>query len=292
MAKTTHSKDKNSLIICIDPSQYEVFDQRMVKPVCVKRIENGKETGSMVSQPLDTVDFPKNPLTYFPPNNVGVLLSVSRKHQVLAEKQYKEQIDPTKVNHSFVDAKVDKKKFLMEKSILVADYIENVQISIVFAYTALEAFVNLSIPEEYEYKVKNTSKGTHEIYDKKAIERWISLKDKIANILTVVYETKKIESTKCWNKLVLLERHRNAIIHQKSIERTEFYKAYFEKEIFDVCKSAEEVIQFFFNAHYDKKKTNSLWPWLINKDKEFPFVINPDSNDFEVIGNLYEGIKK
>ena len=290
--KKNQDRGKQGLVICKNPEQYEVFDQRIMKPICIKKVENGVEIGSMVFQELDTVDFPKNPLTYFPPNNVALLLSISKRHLTEAERIFSEKLEPTKNNHSFVDTTKNKKDFLNENSVIVADYIENIQTSIVFAYTALEAFTNLSIPDDYEYKMQVKSKGIIELYDKKAIERWLPLKDKISNILTIIYETKKVETQKFWSNLVNLEKLRHEIIHQKSIERTEFYKAYFGKDIFKSCKSAEETIKFFFETHSDKKKTNPLWPWLINKDKEFPLTLDFKSEHFEVIGNLYEGLTK
>src|SRR5690606_2285388 len=117
------------------------------------------ETGSMVFQELDEVSFTKNPLTYFPPNNVGLLLSISKRHLKDAKDLFKKHIDPHLVNHSFVEATTNKKEFLKEKSKVVADYIETIQICIVFGYTALEAFSNLSITDTYQYKVNLKSKG-------------------------------------------------------------------------------------------------------------------------------------
>lgn len=60
----------------------------------------------------------------------------------------------------------DKKTFLNRVSSTVCDYIEHIQSAIVFAYTALETFANLSIPESYLYHVESKSKGIKEIYDK------------------------------------------------------------------------------------------------------------------------------
>jgi len=243
----------------------------------------------MVFQELDEVNFAKNPLTYFPPNNVGLLLSISKRHLKDAKDLFKKHIDPHLVNHSFVDTSTNKKEFLKEKSKVVADYIETIQICIVFGYTALEAFANLSITDTYEYKVNVKSKGIIELYDKKAIERWVSLGDKLSNILPEIYETKKIETTKFWSYFTKLEKYRHDIIHQKTIERTDFYKTYFNKDIFEICASAETVLKFFYESHSDKQKTNPLWPWLINKDKEFPLTTDFKSENFEVVGNLFEG---
>lgn len=282
---------KKSLVYCINPSQYEIFDERINKPIWYRKIENGKETGSMVSQEMDSIDFPKNPFEFFAPNNVGMLLSISQRYKASAKDLYNKKINPNTVKHSYIETDKDKKKFLQDKSIVAADYIELIQISIVFAYTAIESFANLSIPENYKYEVKLKNKGITEVYDKVAIERWVSLSDKISKILTDVYSTSKIESNKFWSHLKSLEKHRHSIIHQKSINRTEFYKEYFKEKIFQQIDSAQNVLQFFYDAHSKENKTNPLWPWAIGKEKAFP-IAEFESKNFEVVGNLFEGKRK
>ncbi|MBI5324631.1 MAG: hypothetical protein HZB41_05065 [Ignavibacteriae bacterium] len=284
--------NKQGLVYCIQPEQYEIFDDRIKKPICFKSIENGIEKGSMIFQELDEVNFKKNPLTYFPPNNVGLLLSISKRHLSEARELFKKEIDPNVVNHSYVETTQNTNEFLINKSKIIADFIETIQICIVFGYTALDAFTNLSITENYEYKVNVKNKGIIELYDKKAIERWIGLSDKVSKILTEIYKTKKIETTKFWSYFIKLENYRHDIIHQKSIEKTEFYKNYFNKDIFEVCSCPELVLKFFYESQSSKQRTNPLWPWLINKEKEFPISTDFNSQNFEVIGNLYEGKKK
>jgi len=83
----------------------------------------------------------------------------------------------------------------------------------------------------------------------------LPLKTKIKNILSEIYQTKKIENQKWWGHFSNLENYRNDIIHQKSISHTEFYKLYFKQSVFKVCSSPVEVIQFFHDAHADENKT-------------------------------------
>jgi|GEM_PF-1290344 len=284
--------NKQGLVYCLQPEQYDIFDERIIKPVCIKQVHDGKEIGSMVFQEMDEVYFPKNPMAYFPPNNVGLLLSVGKRHLEDARKLFKKYIDPNLNNHSFVNEPGNKKEFLKNKSKVVADYIEAVQVCIVFSYTALEAFSNLSIFEGYEYRVKSKAKGIVELYNKHSIERWVSLGEKLSKILPDIYRTKSIEDNRFWSYFIKLEKYRHDIVHQKSIERTDFYKVYFNRDIFEVCSCAESVMKFFYNAQADQQRTNPLWPWLINKDKEFPLTTDFRSENFELIGNLFEGKRK
>ncbi|RXQ87171.1 hypothetical protein EO244_16650 [Ancylomarina salipaludis] len=279
---------KDSLVYCINPSQYDIFDERINKPIWHRKVENGKEVGSMVSQEMDAINYPKNPFEFFAPNNIGMLLSISQKYKKMAKELYEKKINPKNVNHS--SESTEKKKNLQEQSVIAADYIELIQVSIVFAYTAIESFVNLSIPDDYKYEVNVKSKGITEIYDKIAIERWVSLGDKLSKILTDIYKTPKIESQKFWSNLKSLEKNRHNIIHQKSINRTEFYKEYFKEQIFKQIESAQIALQFFYDAHSKENKTNPLWPWVIGNEKAFPSA-EFESNNFEVTGNLYDGKK-
>ncbi|MFD2517726.1 hypothetical protein [Salinimicrobium flavum] len=278
--------NKHSLIIALEPDKYEIFDKRIMKPFTYQMEfkDEGGIKGSMVSQICDSVKIKKEKFEFFIPNNVAILLSISKKNKEASLEFYNENI----INN--IESETDKIKELKRKSSTFCDYIELIQTSIVFAYTSLEAFSNLSIPSNYTYSQKIKNKGTVEKFDKECIEKWIDLKTKINIILPEIYQTKKLQETKLWSHFIKLEKYRHEIIHQKSIDRTEFYKGYFNDDIFKVASSAEKIIQFF----YDNQKlssTNPLWPWVIGEKKEFP-VFQADPKRFEVVGNIHEGVTK
>lgn len=282
--------EKQGFIYCLQPEQFDIFDDRICKPVCIKQLDKDKEVGSMVFLEMDEISFPNNKMSYFPPNNVGLLLSISKRQLKESKEIYNKFVNPNNVDHTFT--RPTAKDILKQKSIVVANYIESIQICIVFGYTALEAFANLSIPDEFEYKMTIKNKGIIELYDKNAIERWVNLGDKFSNILTDIYDTKKIESAKFWSYFIKLEKYRHDIIHQKTIGSTAFYKTYFNKDIFEICACPELVLQFFYIAQAEKQKTNPLWPWLINKDMEFPLTTDYVPENFEVVGNIFDGVKE
>lgn len=283
-------KSKAGLVVGLFPDQYKINDYRLNKPVCHQKYENGSLSGSMLVQDIDRVSIKGKDLEYLSPNNIGLLLSVNASHTTNSENIFKQSI-------SILISKIDtgksgKKEILNNSSSVVCNYIENVQIAIVFGYTALETFANLSIPDDYEYKKQNKSKGIHELYEKGSIERWLSLKEKLQYILSDVYKTDKVESQRWWGLFSNLEKLRNDIIHQKSIDSTEFYKCYFKESIFNICRCPKEVLRFFYNAHKANNKTNPIWPWLEGEENSFPINTDYNPNNFEVIGNIHEGIKK
>jgi len=285
--------NKIGIVVGLFPDKYKVVDSRFNKPVCHQKIENGEITGSMLLQDLDAAKVDRNKeITYFCPNNIAMLLSVNSKSLEQAKVLYSDFFQNSSIEFELKKIEGDKKAFLNGISSRVCDYIECIQTAIVFGYTALETFANLSIPDEYTYETRSSSKGIKEIYDKVAIERWLSLKVKLQYILKEIYGTKKPESQNWWGHVSNLEKYRNDIIHQKTINSTSFYKAYFKKTVFQTCESPVSVIRFFYEAHAENNRTNPIWPWLVNEKNYFPINTQYDSRRFEVIGNVYEGIKK
>lgn len=290
--KKNKGNNRLSLVVGINPSRSQPRDKRFMKPVCHQQYKNGKLTASMLVQDLDSVALDRNRrATYFVPNNIALLLSTSKKVLNSARNIYNKQLSNSDFEIDFEKMGGDRKQTIGVVSSIICDYLENIQTSIVFGYTALESFINLSIPEDYQYITDKNSKGISEIYDKKAIERWLTLKTKIRHILTDIYKTKRIDKQKWWGHFANLEKYRNDIIHQKSIDHTEFYKTYFKSGIFDVCNSPVEVIRFFHDSHAEQNKTNPIWPWL-EGTTTVPINLSYDASKFEVVGNLYEGIKK
>jgi len=288
----TNANAKISLVVGTTPERYKLYDTRLMKPICHQEYKNGILSGSMLIQNLDTVSLnKKKKLTYFVPNNIALLLSVSKKSLDTAKLTYNKNFLNPEFELDINNISGDKKLAMNNVSSLVCDYLESIQTSIVFGYTALEAFINLSIPDDYIYTAEKSNKGIIESYDKKAIERWLPLKTKLDSVLTEVYQTKKVQNEKWWTLLLDLENYRNDIIHQKSISHTEFYKDYFKERIFKVCQSVDTIIQFFHDAHANENKTNPIWPWT-EGTSTLPINLSYNSSNFEVIGNMYEGIKK
>jgi hypothetical protein len=284
---------KTGLIVGLYPEQYQIADPRLNKPVCIQKIEDGKITGSMLLQDLETAPIEKDKaITYFCPNNIAILLSISSNSLGKAKKLYDKFFQSPSMEFRLEKIEGDKKAFLNRVSSTVCDYIESVQAAIVFAYTALETFANLSIPEKYQYQTINKSKGITEIYNKVAIERNLSLKVKVQHILQEIYHTEKPERQRWWGHFSNLERHRNDIVHQKTINSTSFYKEYFKRTIFRACESPLPIIKFFYQAHAKHNRTNPIWPWLVNEKNYFPVNTQFNSRKFEVLGNIHEGIKK
>lgn len=273
MAKKESDKTEYQMVkmltYCHTPEEYKIFDYRALRPKYF--VEKLDDTGTVdtsgvhfISQELDEIKIKDSNVEYYTPNNVGILLSITNQSLSKAKEIFEE------LNLLKKTPDLDKKETLQKISIATYNFIEAFQTSIVFAYTALEAFANLSIPHDYVYRQENKAKGTVELFNKEAIERWLSLDLKLGEMLVEIYSTKQLKQQPTWSTFKILEDLRHDIIHQKSISRTEFYKKYFKKDVFKICLCAEEIIDFFYQQQKDKNFTNPLWPWLINKANYFP----------------------
>lgn len=140
------------------------------------------------------------------------------------------------------------------------DYVERVMESIVMAFTALEAFVNENIPDDYEYQTHRKSEIILEVMDKKAIERWLSLDEKLSNVLPEAKSVDSPKGSKCWQGYRELKTTRDRIIHMKKEDRrssgpdipTLWHKLF---KVNSPHIQAKEVIDYFV------KKTESQPRW-------------------------------
>lgn len=186
-------------------------------------------------------------IVYFSPNNISISLNLMKKAYKCSQNLLKSL---------FSKQEGDLIKLVEEDKPELYEYLESITTSIIFGYIAVESFVNAAIPEDYLYEHINDRK-IKEIYSKENIERWLSTSFKISNILPKVLGTKDIQLEKFWNDFKELEKIRNEIVHQKTIENgakldSKFYNKFFDKDIFKIISSSIAVIKFFYdydNAH-------------------------------------------
>jgi hypothetical protein len=87
---------------------------------------------------------------------------------------------------------------------------------VIFAYTALEAFANESIPDDYKFERMRGDKKCTELYSKDQIERHLSLDTKLDEVLPVIRSVVTPKGTKTWEMYIWLKNLRDRFIHLKS----------------------------------------------------------------------------
>jgi hypothetical protein len=103
------------------------------------------------------------------------------------------------------------------------DYFETIITSVVFAYTAIEAFANICIPNNYIYSYLDKEGNTKNM-KKEEIEKYCSLTEKLKFILPEILNCEK-PTTKSliWQRFIELEKLRKEIIHSKKSKSEDRY---------------------------------------------------------------------
>ncbi|KJD38039.1 hypothetical protein QD46_21975 [Paenibacillus polymyxa] len=220
-----------------------IEDLRMYRKVGVKA-ENDDRL--IIMQDVESFILDGKRVEFTSPNNIAICLSKAMKETDLANSIF----------DSLIKSKIKNKevKFNDSETVSLFDYFEHLEVGIIFSYTAVEAFANVAIPEEFGYEIKN-NKGIKEIWDKAAIERWMKTTDKLRYILPNILQCSDPCNNKFWSDFKKLEDIRNKLIHQKTFEikrRDEsIYKSFFNESIFRIIKSGFLVIDYFVNMDID-----------------------------------------
>ncbi|GAA0402497.1 hypothetical protein GCM10009133_09040 [Cocleimonas flava] len=218
-----------------------LIDYRMLPPKIVS--PHDEPSMELIQRDVDEIKVSKNEeLSFFTPSIVSIQLNVakpallrcgvlSKELKALAEKQKK-------------SLETKEHEQLIKDSLVLYEYLECAQTAIMFSFTAIETFFNLSIPEDYEYK--RTSKLKTEIFNKSQIERSISWKEKLTKIIPEIYNISDFSLEPFWGHLHQLIQIRNDIVHQKSSEDTEIVQKLIKLKVPIVCFSAIELIEHIY----------------------------------------------
>lgn len=189
-------------------------------------------------------------LYYFIPNSIALTLSITKKSYKRAKKIHKAILSKGKTKTI---------KLKQEDKPELYDYFEEIITSITFAFISVEAMANTAIPENFIKEINN-NKGVKETWTKENIERWMSTGQKISEILPEIFKSGDIKKEVFWHKFVQLEKLRNDIVHQKTLNEgvsmdNHMYSIMLENSVFDKIKSSFSVIEYFY-------KFNSSHPYF------------------------------
>jgi len=101
----------------------------------------------------------------------------------------------------------------------VYDYLECMMTAVLFAFSALEAFANEQIPEDFTHETHKPSSKILVAYKKQSIERYVSLDEKLATVLPKAASKPSPKRLPIWSDYVLLRRLRDRFVHLKSTDR-------------------------------------------------------------------------
>lgn len=151
----------------------------------------------------------KKQLTIPIPNATALMLDSSAKAYKLAQ-HIREK--------SGVDKTLNKQvSFLSDGEAI--DYLGYMIESILLAFTAIEAFSNELIPDDYVHNGLDKDGSAFSLAEKNQIERKVSLDEKLSVILPTVLNCASPKGSKCWTGYVTLKRVRDRIVHMKTEDR-------------------------------------------------------------------------
>jgi hypothetical protein len=159
---------------------------------------------------------------------------------------------------------------------LLFDLFEQLFLNIVFAFTALEAFANQSIPDDFIFTKLRQDKKFEESYNKLQIERHLSLDNKLSEVLPQITGVELIKGTPIWTEYANLRDIRDRIIHVKTADlgvkdakETSIWADLLRLRKTDSSLVAHKVIKHFPQKHDNSSPVASgRNQWI----KEFPFV--------------------
>ena len=155
------------------------------------------------------------------------------------------------------------------------DFFEQMILNVVFSFTAVEAFSNSIIPEDFVFTRVRDDKKCEESYTKEQIERHLSLDVKISEVLPKIIGKACARGSSIWTEYVLLRDRRNRITHVKSAdlgitlagERT-IWEELLKLRSKDSSLTAHKIIKFFVPAPDDSTPVSAT---RNNWVKSFPF---------------------
>jgi len=186
------------------------------------------------------------PLKVTVPNIPAMYLNISDRSLKSAQNIFRKKLEP------FISFNIDENYY--EFSIENGDNIffnvlEDLFISIVFTYAAVESIVNNLIPNNYFEKTTENSKEI--TIGKSWIEKNVKLTEKIKIYLPKIHSVKiNVNDLKYWNSFKSLEYFRNELVHFKSEEYINdtlkcgpfLSKLFFEQSKNDIIESGRKVI--------------------------------------------------
>lgn len=156
------------------------------------------------------------------------------------------------------------------------NFFEQRFLNIVFSFTALEAFANQTVPDDFVFSKLRQDKKSTESFDKDQIERNLSLDIKLSEVLPKITGIKFEKGTSLWNQYSKLKAIRDRIVHIKSVDMgikdrkiTSVWAEILEGRNTDYSLVAHRVIQ-----HFPVKHDKSSSPVAQGRDlwiQTFPF---------------------
>lgn len=215
----------------------------MTKP----RLINGHEypVGTLISIHGQARTTPANPIINFGvPSVIALLLDHSARLDI-AYQDYSASRLSTDPNMGFTNFEI-------------FEFFESRLASVVFAYSALEAFANELISWAYAgtYRYEPVIKNRVSVsYDLESVERKLSLEEKLARVIPSIFSIPSPKRKRPWNRFQKIKKLRDRIVHCKARDRNAskpddnvLWRALLEPSARNVAFDAYNLMGYFYEA--------------------------------------------
>lgn len=228
---------KIDLISEFKEESLKLLDIRFLPPKIL--VPSDLDNYKFLSRDVEEVNIKDLKIQFLTPSMVALQINIANE-SIRNIKKLKDRIKIIPSEQKKEDRELGEK--IIGHTLEVYEFIEQAQKSIIFSFTALETFINLSIPKDFVWEKTTTRKK--EIYNKEQIERYISWKEKINLVVNDIYKLPEIKQMKFWSNLMELLEIRNRLIHIKSSDDTEVLSDILNKDIIRICFSSQEYINY------------------------------------------------
>ncbi len=145
----------------------------------------------------------------------------------------------------------------------IIDYFELMAGAYIYSTTAIESFVNESIPDDYIYNKTRNDKKCTESYNKDQIERYLSLDEKISDILPQIFDIKLPKGKRLYQNYIHARQIRDRIIHMKSRDRKSGEKETIWNDLLNKTQSNPTSVTIELIKHFHPNNNYPRWLQLI-----------------------------
>jgi hypothetical protein len=108
------------------------------------------------------------------------------------------------------------KKLSLDNESAFFDSIEKLVACVIFSFSALEVFANISLPDDFIYRKLRPDKKCIEEFSRDQIERHLSLREKLDALLPDIFDVASPKGTALWEEFIRLQRLRDGFVHLKT----------------------------------------------------------------------------
>lgn len=140
------------------------------------------------------------------------------------------------------------------------DFLSALMESVILAVVAIEAFANESIPDDFVYEGKHHSDTNLEAKFEHSIERYVSLDEKLAEVLPQALGCTSPKGKTAWSDYVELRRLRDRLVHMKTDDRRAIWpelNSVWKSLV--LCKAPERTAKAMIDQFVPHLSTRPAW---------------------------------